>query len=45
MINDTMEMMDDDDIEEAADEEVSNVLYQITDGKATTEGKRKAVIS
>ncbi|KAG2228301.1 hypothetical protein INT45_011093 [Circinella minor] len=32
MINDTMEMMDDDDIEEAADEEVNNVLYQITDG-------------
>ncbi|CAO3653350.1 unnamed protein product [Cunninghamella echinulata] len=32
MIEDTMEMMDDDDIEEAADEEVNNVLYQITDG-------------
>ncbi|KAI9270595.1 Snf7-domain-containing protein [Phascolomyces articulosus] len=32
MIEDTMEMMDDDDLEEAADEEVNNVLYQITDG-------------
>ncbi|KAI8379878.1 Snf7-domain-containing protein [Choanephora cucurbitarum] len=32
MIGDTMDMMDDDDIEEAADEEVNNVLYQITDG-------------
>ncbi|KAG1397470.1 hypothetical protein G6F60_008989 [Rhizopus arrhizus] len=32
MIGDTMEMMDDDDIEEAADEEVNNVLFQITDG-------------
>ncbi|CAO3650056.1 unnamed protein product [Cunninghamella blakesleeana] len=32
MIEDTMEMMDDEDIEEAADEEVNNVLYQITDG-------------
>jgi charged multivesicular body protein 3 len=33
MIGDTMEMMDDDDIEEAADEEVNNVLFQITDGR------------
>lgn len=33
MIGDTMDMMDDDDIEEAADEEVNNVLFQITDGK------------
>ena len=32
MIGDTMDMMDDDDIEEAADEEVNNVLFQITDG-------------
>lgn len=32
MIGDTMDMMDDDDIEEAADEEVSNILFQITDG-------------
>ncbi|KAI8079123.1 Snf7-domain-containing protein [Gilbertella persicaria] len=32
MIGDTMEMMDDEDIEEAADEEVNNVLFQITDG-------------
>ncbi|KAI9488621.1 hypothetical protein BDB00DRAFT_847158 [Zychaea mexicana] len=32
MIEDTMEMMDDEDLEEAADEEVNNVLYQITDG-------------
>ncbi|KAI8985246.1 Snf7-domain-containing protein [Pilobolus umbonatus] len=32
MISDTMEMMDDEDIEEAADEEVNNVLFQITDG-------------
>ncbi|ORX46038.1 hypothetical protein DM01DRAFT_1339679 [Hesseltinella vesiculosa] len=32
MINDTMEMMDDDDLEEAADEEVNSVLFQITDG-------------
>ncbi|ORZ21343.1 Snf7-domain-containing protein [Absidia repens] len=32
MIEDTMEIMDDDDIEEAADEEVNNVLFQITDG-------------
>jgi charged multivesicular body protein 3 len=33
MIGDTMDMMDDDDIEEAADEEVNKVLFQITDGK------------
>ncbi|KAI8066757.1 Snf7-domain-containing protein [Gongronella butleri] len=32
MINDTMEMMDDEDLEEEADEEVSKVLFQITDG-------------
>ncbi|KAL9554284.1 hypothetical protein PS6_003505 [Mucor atramentarius] len=32
MIGDTMDMMDDDDIEEAADEEVNDVLFQITDG-------------
>ncbi|CAO3691284.1 unnamed protein product [Rhizopus stolonifer] len=32
MIGDTMDTMDDDDIEEAADEEVNNVLFQITDG-------------
>lgn len=32
MIGDTMDMMDDDDIEEAADAEVNNVLFQITDG-------------
>lgn len=32
MIGDTMDMMDDDDIEEAADEEVNNILFQITDG-------------
>ncbi|KAI9470589.1 MAG: Snf7-domain-containing protein [Benjaminiella poitrasii] len=32
MISDTIEMMDDSDIEEAADEEVNNVLFQITDG-------------
>lgn len=32
MIEDTMEMMDDEDLEEEADEEVNNVLYQITDG-------------
>ncbi|KAI8640935.1 Snf7-domain-containing protein [Parasitella parasitica] len=32
MIDDTMDMMDDDDIEEAADEEVNKVLFQITDG-------------
>jgi charged multivesicular body protein 3 len=34
MIEDTMDMMDDDDLEEAADEEVNSVLFQITDGKA-----------
>ncbi|KAI8883991.1 Snf7-domain-containing protein [Backusella circina FSU 941] len=32
MIGDTMDMMDDEDIEEAADEEVNKVLFQITDG-------------
>ncbi|CDS04866.1 hypothetical protein LRAMOSA07396 [Lichtheimia ramosa] len=32
MIEDTMDMMDDEDIEEEADEEVENVLFQITDG-------------
>ncbi|KAI9323587.1 Snf7-domain-containing protein [Dichotomocladium elegans] len=32
MIQDTMEMMDDDELEEEADEEVENVLFQITDG-------------
>ncbi|KAI8975601.1 Snf7-domain-containing protein [Mycotypha africana] len=32
MIGDTIDMMDDEDIEEAADQEVDNVLYQITDG-------------
>ncbi|KAI9025895.1 Snf7-domain-containing protein [Phycomyces nitens] len=32
MIEDTMEMMDDDDIEEEAEEEVNNVLFQITNG-------------
>ncbi|CAO3691287.1 unnamed protein product [Rhizopus stolonifer] len=37
MIGDTMDTMDDDDIEEAADEEVNNVLFQITDGKKRKE--------
>lgn len=32
MIEDTMEMMDDEELEEEAEEEVNNVLYQITDG-------------
>ncbi|CEP15313.1 hypothetical protein [Parasitella parasitica] len=32
MIGDTMDMMDDEDIEEAADEEVNKVLFTITDG-------------
>lgn len=32
MISDTMDMMDDEEIEEEADEEVNNVLFQITDG-------------
>lgn len=32
MIGDTIDMMDDDDLEEAADEEVNKVLFQITDG-------------
>ncbi|KAG0050985.1 Vacuolar protein-sorting-associated protein 24 [Gryganskiella cystojenkinii] len=32
MVQDTMEAMDDDEIEEEAEEEVNNVLFQITDG-------------
>ncbi|KAI8575696.1 hypothetical protein K450DRAFT_260365 [Umbelopsis ramanniana AG] len=32
MINDTFEMMDDEDLEEEADEEVNKVLYQVTEG-------------
>lgn len=32
MIGDTIDMMDDEDIEEAADEEVNNVIFDITDG-------------
>jgi charged multivesicular body protein 3 len=32
MIGDTFEMMDDEDLEEEADEEVNKVLYQITEG-------------
>lgn len=33
MVQDTMEAMDDDEIEEEAEEEVNKVLFQITDGK------------
>lgn len=32
MLQDTMESMDDDEIEEEAEEEVNKVLFQITDG-------------
>jgi charged multivesicular body protein 3 len=32
MIGDTFEMMDDEDMEEEADEEVNKVLYQVTEG-------------
>jgi hypothetical protein len=34
MIGDTFEMMDDEDLEEEADEEVNKVLYQVTEGKS-----------
>lgn len=34
MISDTFEMMDDEDLEEEADEEVNKVLYQVTEGKS-----------
>jgi charged multivesicular body protein 3 len=33
MVQDTMEAMDDDELEEEAEEEVNKVLFQITDGK------------
>lgn len=33
MIQDTMESLDEDEIEEEAEEEVNKVLFQITDGK------------
>lgn len=32
-MQDTMDMIDDDDIEEEAEEEVNQILYQITDGR------------
>jgi charged multivesicular body protein 3 len=32
MIDDTMDVMDDEDIEEAADEEVNKVLMEVTAG-------------
>ena len=35
MIQDTMESLDEDEIEEEAEEEVNKVLFQITDGKPT----------
>lgn len=34
MIGDTFEMMDDEDMEEEADEEVNKVLYQVTEGNS-----------
>ena len=34
MISDSFEMMDDEDLEEEADEEVNKVLYQVTEGKS-----------
>jgi charged multivesicular body protein 3 len=33
MLDDTMEAIDDDDLEEEADEEVDKILYDLTDGK------------
>lgn len=33
MVQDTMEAMDDDELEEEAEEEVNKVLFQITDGR------------
>jgi hypothetical protein len=34
MISDSFEMMDDEDLEEEADEEVNKVLYQVTEGNS-----------
>lgn len=45
MISDTMDMMDDEDIEEAAEEEVNNVLFQITDGLLGEAGTVPAIVS
>jgi len=33
MMEDTLEFADEDDIEEAADEEVAKVMFELTDGK------------
>jgi charged multivesicular body protein 3 len=33
MMQDTMELLDDDELEEEADEEVDKILFQVTDGK------------
>ncbi|KAI9321542.1 Snf7 family, partial [Dichotomocladium elegans] len=38
MIEDTMDMMDDEDLEEAADEEVDKILFRITDGTVQNGG-------
>ncbi|KAI7862759.1 Snf7 family, partial [Spinellus fusiger] len=34
MIGDTMDMMEDEDLEEEAEEQINSILFQITDGKA-----------
>lgn len=38
-MDDTMESLDDDELEEEADEEVDKVLYQLTDGKLGQAGQ------
>ncbi|KAJ2955739.1 hypothetical protein NQZ79_g8302 [Umbelopsis isabellina] len=43
MIGDTFEMMDDEDMEEEADEEVNKVLYQVTEGIVGTLGEATSV--
>jgi charged multivesicular body protein 3 len=39
MMQDTLEAMDEEDIEEEADAEVDKVLYDLTDGKLGQAGK------
>jgi charged multivesicular body protein 3 len=39
MMEDTLEAMDDDELEDEADEEVDKVLYELTDGKLGQAGQ------